>query len=212
MVSSGDAGRGRVDRAGRLAEHQQLRQQGAGLLAGQGHAEQVLELAGEDDHGYARGEADGHRIGDELYVGADPEIADRHQNDAGHQRRQQQPVHAVAVDAGRHQHDEGAGRAADLEAAAAQRRDEEAADDRREKTPVRRDAGSDRDRHRQRQRDDRHGEAGGEIGAELGHPIALAQHRNQLGREEIAEAWSSRRGNRFHFPGLHERQFSHEFH
>jgi hypothetical protein len=43
----------------------------------QRQAEQVLDLAGEDDDGDAGGEADGHRIGDELDVGAEPQEADR---------------------------------------------------------------------------------------------------------------------------------------
>ena len=69
-------------------------------------------------------------------------------------------------DGRRHQHDEGAGRAADLEAAAAERRDQEAADDGGVEAAIRRHAGRDRDRHRQRQRDDRDGQPGDGVGAE----------------------------------------------
>ena len=54
----------------------------------------------------------------------------------GQQGREDQAVDAVLRDGRRHQHDERAGRPADLEAAAAERRDEEAADDRRVETAV----------------------------------------------------------------------------
>ena len=50
---------------------------GPGLRAGEGQAEQVLELAGEDDDGDAGGEADGHRIGNVLDEGAEPQQPDR---------------------------------------------------------------------------------------------------------------------------------------
>ena len=69
----------------------------ARLLAGERQAEQFADLAGEDDDGDAGGEADRHRIGDEFDVGAEPEIADRQQEDAGHHRGEDQPVDAVAL-------------------------------------------------------------------------------------------------------------------
>ena len=91
-------------------------------------------------------------------------------------------------DGRRDQHDEGAGRPADLEPAAAERRDEEAADDRREQALVRRDARGDGDRHRQRQRDDGDGQPGNGVGLELREPVAFAQHGHELGREQFGEA------------------------
>ena len=56
-------------------------------------------------------------------------------------------------DDARHDDDERAGRPADLHVRAAERRDEEAGDDRAVDAGLRRHAGGDRERHRQRQRD-----------------------------------------------------------
>ena len=65
------------------------------------------------------------------------------------------------------QDDEGAGRAADLKAAAADRRDEEAADDRRVEAALGRDARGDGDCHGQRQRNDGDGQSGKDVGLEV---------------------------------------------
>ena len=83
---------------------------------------EIPELAGEDDDGDAGGEADRHRIGNELDVGAEPQEARGDQEHARHQRRQDHAVDAVTLDGRRHQHDEGAGGPADLEPAAAEQR------------------------------------------------------------------------------------------
>ncbi len=131
-----------------------------GSLRRQRDAEQILELAGEDDDGDAGGEADRHRIGNELDVGAEPQEARGDQDDAGHQRREDHAIDAVAFGGQRHQHDEGAGRSADLKPAAAEQRHDEAADHGGVESAIRRHAGGDGDRHRQRQRDDRHRQAG----------------------------------------------------
>ena len=167
MVSRATSDRRRIERSPCRGQRPELRDQLARLLAVERQAEQLAELAGEDDDGDARGEADRHRIGDELDVGAEPQIADRQQEDARHHGGEDQPVDAVARNGRRHQHDEGAGRSADLEAAAAERRDEEAADDRRVEAAVGRHAGRDGDRHRQRQRDDRDRQPGDGVGLEL---------------------------------------------
>ena len=62
--------------------------------------------------------------------------------------------------------DERAGRAADLHVRAAERRDDEAGDDRAVDAGLRRHARRDRERHRQRQRDQADGDAGDQIGDE----------------------------------------------
>ena len=98
---------------------------------------------------------------------------------------QDQPVDAVPLDRRRHEHDEGPGRPADLEPAAAEQRDEEPADDRGVETPVGRHAGGDRDRHRERQGHDGDGEPGDGVGAEIREPVALAQDRDELGGEQF---------------------------
>ena len=85
-------------------------------------AEQIPELAGEDDDGDAGGESDRHRIGNELDVGAEPQQPaairnSRPSSSRGSRRRRR------AFDRHRHQHDEGAGGPADLKPAAAARRE-----------------------------------------------------------------------------------------
>ena len=52
------------------------------------------------------------------------------EEDAGHERRDDEPVEAVLLDDAVDDDDERAGRAADLDARAAERGDEEAGDDR----------------------------------------------------------------------------------
>ena len=150
-------------------------------------AGEVAHLADDDDHGDAGGEADGHGIGDVFDEGADAQKSDRDQDHARDQRRQHQAVIAFALDDQRHQHDEGAGRPADLEAAAAEQRDQEAADDGGVEPALRTDAGRDRDRHRQRQCHDRDGEAGDRVGAQVLEAVALAQDGDELRREELGE-------------------------
>ena len=93
-------------------------------------------------------------------------------------------------DAG-HDHDEGAGRAADLTFGAAERRDEEAGDDRAVDPGLRRHAGRDGERHRQRQRDQADGHPGDQVGEE--RPDGIAREReDEAGaqRSKLSErAW-----------------------
>ena len=98
------------------------------------------------------------------------------------------PSIAVPLDRRRDEDDEGAGRAADLEPAAAKRRDQEAADDRRIEAAFGRDAGRDGDCHRKRQCHDRDGEPGEGVGPELGEVVAFAQDGDELRREELNKA------------------------
>ena len=83
-------------------------------------------------------------------------------------------------DAGDHD-DERAGRAADLEARSAERRDQEAGDDRAVDAGLRRQARRDRERHRQRQRDQADGDAGDQIG-----------EKGAAGRSRTASVWIDR--------------------
>ena len=143
---------------------------------------QIPELAGEDDDGDAGGESHRHRIGNEFDVGAEPQKARGDQKHAGHRGGEDHAVDAVAFGGQRHQHDERAGGPADLKPAAAEQRDDEAADHGGIKPAIRRHARGDRDRHRQRQRHDRHRQAGDHVGAKIRKAIAFAQHRDQLRR------------------------------
>ena len=145
----------------------------------------VLELAHQNDGGDAGREADRHRIGNELDVAAEPQKADRHQDQPRDQRREHQPIIAVPLHHRGDEHDEGARRAADLHAAAAEQRHDETADDRRVEAALRTDAGGDRDRHRQRQRHDGDRQAGERIRAQVREPVALAKDRDELRREQF---------------------------
>ncbi len=124
-----DAERSPVQRRQRLAKGEQLGRQWARLGTVQRQAEQVPELACEDGGGDAAGEADGHGMRHVADQRTEPGRADHRQHRAGDQHGQQQPVDPELGDGSRHQHDEGTGGAADLETAAAERRDQEAADD-----------------------------------------------------------------------------------
>jgi hypothetical protein len=115
------------------------------------------------------------------------QIADGHQHDPGKDRRQDQAIHAVLLDCGRDEHDEGARGPADLEPAAAQERHEKAANDGCIEALCGRGVRADGDRHRERQRDDRHGQAGHQVGPEIREAVTLAKHRHQLRGEEFRE-------------------------
>ena len=131
-------------------------------------AEQRHELAREDDRGDAGGEADRHRVGDELDEGAEPRAgpprpaARPRASSRGSARRSRAAATVAATSTMK-----APGRPADLEPAAAERRDEEAADDRGVEPARRRHARGDGDRHRQRQRHDRHRQPGEQVGAQL---------------------------------------------
>src|SRR3546814_3848690 len=80
-----------------------------------------------------------------------------------------------------HDH-ESPGRPADLNARSAERRDQEARDDRGDQPLVGRGAAGDAERHRERQGDDRDGQAGDRVDAEGGGGITLAKDRQELRR------------------------------
>ena len=128
--------------------------------------EEVLELRAGDDERDAVGEADDDRARDEPDGGAGAGEPHDDEHDAGHHRAHEQAVDAVLGDDARDDHDERAGRSADLHVRAAERRDEEAGDDRAVDAGLRRHARGDRERHRQRQRDEADGDAGDQIGRE----------------------------------------------
>ena len=84
--------------------------------------------------------------------------------------------------------DEGAGRPADLDARAAQRRDDEAGDDGGDDALFGRRAAGDAERHGQRQRDDGDGQPGDGIGAQIIGGVAGAQEGDELGGKGFAGA------------------------
>jgi len=175
-------------------EHGQLFEERPRLCPGELQAEQVFQLAGANDDRDARREADRHRIGHELHERAEPEPARQRQHHAGQKDGEDQPVHTMGRGGHVDQNDEGAGGSADLEPAAAQQRNEEAANDRRDQALRRACARGNGDGDGERQRHDGDGEAGNCVGPELRKAVALAQHRDELWRVEIREA--RRRGRR----------------
>ena len=163
-----------------------LGQQGCRLVRDV-EAQQILQLAGENDDRNSGREANDDRQRDVLDIGAEPQEADRDHHRAGHQRRQHQAVVAVPLDDIRDQDDEGAGRSADLKPAAAQGGDKEAADDRGVQSSVRRQSRADGDGHRERQRHDGDGQSGDGVGAERAPAVAFAQDGDELRREQFGE-------------------------
>lgn len=95
----------------------------------QSEAGEVAQLACRDDDSDAAREPHGHRVRDMTDEASKTAQADEREENAGHHHDHHQPVDAVPGDRRRHQHDEGAGGTTDLDAAAAQGRDEKAADD-----------------------------------------------------------------------------------
>jgi hypothetical protein len=122
-----------------------------------------------------------------LTKAAEPQQTEGEQDHLGQQGREQQAIEAMLFDGRREEHDERTGRAADLKPAAAQRGDNEAADNSGIKPPIRRHARGDRNRHRQRQRHNRHRQAGDHVGAKIRKTIAFAQHRDQLRRVQFSK-------------------------
>ena len=171
----------------------ELRQEGGRLLAGKHEAEEVAQLACQDDDGDAGREPDDDGMRDVLDVGPKPQEAEDEKRDARDHRREEKAVIAVPLDRRRDEDDEGAGRSADLEPAAAERRDQEAADDRRVEPALGRGSGRDGDRHRQRQRHDRDGEPRQGVGPELAEVVAFPEDGDELRREQLAKAGLGRR-------------------
>ena len=121
--------RGRADGRQRLTEHRELGQQLSGFGTGQFQAAEILELAGKDRDRNPAGEADGHGVRNVANERTEPQQADQGQHEPGEEDREQKSVEAEFGDGSRHKNDERAGGPADLVAAAAQGRYQEAAND-----------------------------------------------------------------------------------
>ncbi len=87
----------------------ELRRQGADL-----EAKKILHLAREDDDGYSAGESHNYRMRNEFDRCAQSGDAECDQNDAGHQRSDDQPVDAEALNYPVDDYNECTGRSADL--------------------------------------------------------------------------------------------------
>jgi len=128
-----------------------------------GQAEEVVPLADPDDHADAGREADDDRGGDEADHPAEPGQPKRRQHDAGHDGREQQPVHAERRHDPGQDDDERAGRPGDLHPAAAERRDDQAGDDGGVDALLGPHAGRDGEGQRQGQGDDPDNEPGDNV-------------------------------------------------
>src|SRR5205814_1807217 len=132
-------------------------------------AEEIANLRARDEHRDPVREADDDRPRDELDRVPHARRAEYDEQRARHHRAHEQAVDAVVRDDAGHDDDERAGRPCDLEARAAERRDEEAGDDRAVEARLRQHARRDCERHRERERDEADGDAGAAI-------VGLGQH------------------------------------
>jgi hypothetical protein len=95
----------------------------------------------------AAGEAEDDRSRDVLDIGAKAQKPGGDEDEAGQERGSQHAIVAVRVDERDNDNDEGCGWSADLVAAAAEARDQQAADDGGHEPLVRRHPGANGDRH-----------------------------------------------------------------
>ncbi len=114
-------------------------------------------------------------MGDIFDIGAKAEQAHAQQDEACHQGHQQQAIKAMAVDDGGQQHDEGPGRAADLEAAAAKSRDDEAGDDGGVEAFLGAGMGGNGNGHGKRKGNNGNGQAGYGVAAKAIKSVTFAQ-------------------------------------
>ena len=177
----------RSDAVTRRPEGRDLLQDLPGLVR---HAqpEELAHLAGEDDDRDPRREPHRDRERNELDEGPEPHQTRGGKHQAGQESGQDQPVQAVLGHGRGDEHDEGAGRTADLEARPAEQGHEEAADNGGVEPLCRGRARGDGDGHRERQRHDGHGQPRDGVGAQLRHAVAFAQDGHEFRGEEVGEA------------------------
>ena len=176
---------------------------------GHGQAEEVFQLADEDDQADARGEADDDRIGYVLEHRAHAGQTHRQQHEARQEGSDGQAVEPVfGGDRGQHR-DQRAGRAGDLHPGPAEERGRQSGDNRRVDALLRARTRGDREGHGQRQGDHAHGEAGQYVRDE----VLAAEQARATGfenRDHAAVHGIGSRGGRERLsPG---RTISHELH
>ena len=102
---------------------------------------------------------------------------------AGHERRDGEAAHAVLLDDSVDDDDEGAGRTADLDLAAAEEGNEETGHDGRQDAGLRRGARRDTERDGERQRHDTYDDTCEQVLYEGLFVVAVLERREQLGLE-----------------------------
>ena len=121
----------------------------------EGQAEKILDLTDHNRDGNAECKSRGNRAGDVFEQLAESANAHDDQQDARHDRRKDQAVHAVRRDDPGNDRCKCRGRTGNLHTAAAEERDQESGDNRGIETLLRIDTGSKRKRDGKRQRYDR---------------------------------------------------------
>ena len=179
---SGDGERGETE-SGRVLQVGEPLGDEVGGGFGDNEAEEIFDLAGEDDEGDAGGEAGDDRLGHIFDDRAEAEDSGDKQHEAGHEGGLKQAVIAVGRDDIEDDDDESAGGAADLEAAAAEGGDDEAGDDGGDEAFVRGCAAGDGERHCQGEGDDGDGEARDDVFGEFLLVVAFVQGFDEFGRE-----------------------------
>ena len=151
-----DQHRRRIDGADGRRHRLEFGDQRARLASGQLQPEQINQLAAENDHRNTGGKTDRHRMRNIFDDRAKPQKAQSQHHHARQQHRQHQSINAVPLDGDRDQHDEGAGRTADLVARPAQQRDQKTTDHGGKQPAIGRGARGLGNRHRQWQSHHRH--------------------------------------------------------
>ena len=136
-------------------------------------AEQVAHLRERDQYRNAVGEANDHTHWHVTHQGAQPEQTEQEKQHTGAGGGDQQVGHAVALDDAVDDHDEGAGRSADLHRGTSQRRDDEASDDGGPQTGFGLEPAGNGKRHGQRQRHDAHRDARTHVAHQFVPGVAL---------------------------------------
>ncbi|MCY1511240.1 hypothetical protein D9M68_456480 [compost metagenome] len=142
---------------------------------GQRQAEQILDLQRGDDDTDTGGEAERHRIGDELDQPPQPRESHGDEDQPGHHRADQQAAEAELLGDGQQDHHEGCRGAGDVEARAAGEGDQRCRQQYRVEAVLRGYADGDGQRHGQGDGNDAYGNAGGQVAAQVRQAVALAQ-------------------------------------
>jgi hypothetical protein len=146
-------------------------------------AERVGYLAHGDHDGYPGGEAHGDRIRDEADDRSHAREGHRDEHDAGHQRRDREPVVPVALHDSEHEHDEGTGRPTDLDTTSGQDGNREAGHDGRIQPLLGSDAGSDGEGDREGKRDHTDDDTGEDLPRDPATVDAFVENVEELGTQ-----------------------------
>ena len=146
------------------------------------------DLSGENDQAHTGDETGDDRLRHRLDQDADPGNRHREQEDSRQQGGGEQALVAEQFDHHDRDQNAGLGRAADLEAARGEERDDRSADDDAHEALVRARAGGDRDHEAERQRDHRNREACRQVDVQIGPRIPRRHHPPDLRVQQCHQA------------------------